>query len=869
MICTYAGFKKPELPKQETVKPYNNIETDSDFDCIDISIDATTLPARVTSDKDSESGKELLSETLVDSLANEKEDSATVLFERFEESKTSPEGVIWCLVHVILSRCFLIVFCLFHIKVMCDSSSKLSNDEISQSFLDKEFVAYVSATFSSKNFWAVPRTLESQHFCELTARTSNLTEENLEKLKVFDIGDLCLTRFSVDNCWYRARIDQYTCGKIRVIFIDYGNVELKDVGDLYELPSDFNKLSPQAKQFSLYGVDPTLIVGMEHNLEKLLENLICGKTFLFELVSSSPNSIPQVILKERGSTSRVSVNEKINSIVQQYSVDSQLHKCAGNSDGNLDESSNSVVSKISDHQQRMASEVLPDVLPSSKSFDVFICHFVDPSLFWVWFIDTARSLFSQLSTMLSAAYEDSSYTEFIPFAGELIAAKFTDETWYRASVDVVNTDSTVFVTFIDFGNSETVLIQDTRRITESLASFPKLATKCSLYGAASSSTNYSKECVQFVSNMVLNKSALATFKERSKDALILHIEMLVNGEMCSVHEEMMKAGYVVRDSLVTHGNDGPITYSTYASREELTVDGRVVSCTKKEIPLSDQSCHVMPSDSISTPSTAFENGSVRLRNESPPIADASVLTSLNDYTSLNRPKQADQSKQLCLATRKTQIITKPLAENTNSMPLLRPPIVSSSPFDVVVSSVVSADEFFVQIIDDDSLCRLHEQVRSLNEYVSMKELQPVKNASSNNLGCAKFKEDEIWYRAQIIQIQNERYTIRFIDFGNTQVVSSNEFLEIPESFFQFPPLSLCCRLGSRHQIWGKHSREFLEKLSLEKRLSCIVLPDSSESTFCVKLQYAINGEVVDIAEELNKGNLSLVMFFLSSRRMFL
>ena len=106
MICTYAGFKKPELPKQETVKPYNNIETDSDFDCIDISIDATTLPARVTSDKDSESGKELLSETLVDSLANEKENSATVLFERFEESKTSPEGVIWCLVHVIFFALF-------------------------------------------------------------------------------------------------------------------------------------------------------------------------------------------------------------------------------------------------------------------------------------------------------------------------------------------------------------------------------------------------------------------------------------------------------------------------------------------------------------------------------------------------------------------------------------------------------------------------------------------------------------------------------------------------------------------------------------------------------------------------------------------
>ena len=37
-------------------------------------------------------------------------------------------------------------------------------------------------------------------------------------------GDMCASRFSQDNQWYRAKIEKLEGGKATVFFIDYGNV---------------------------------------------------------------------------------------------------------------------------------------------------------------------------------------------------------------------------------------------------------------------------------------------------------------------------------------------------------------------------------------------------------------------------------------------------------------------------------------------------------------------------------------------------------------------------------------------------------------------------------------------------------------------
>ncbi|RUS90599.1 hypothetical protein EGW08_001596 [Elysia chlorotica] len=64
-------------------------------------------------------------------------------------------------------------------------------------------------------------------------------------------GDMCASRFSQDNQWYRAKIEKIEGGKATVFFIDYGNREQASTSSLAALPTNFRIVSPQATQYAL------------------------------------------------------------------------------------------------------------------------------------------------------------------------------------------------------------------------------------------------------------------------------------------------------------------------------------------------------------------------------------------------------------------------------------------------------------------------------------------------------------------------------------------------------------------------------------------------------------------------------------------
>ncbi|XP_077975644.1 staphylococcal nuclease domain-containing protein 1-like [Styela clava] len=67
-------------------------------------------------------------------------------------------------------------------------------------------------------------------------------------------ADFCLSRFTADGEWYRARIDKIESPeRINVVYIDYGNKETVPTARLASLPAEFNTqaLYPQAHEFAL------------------------------------------------------------------------------------------------------------------------------------------------------------------------------------------------------------------------------------------------------------------------------------------------------------------------------------------------------------------------------------------------------------------------------------------------------------------------------------------------------------------------------------------------------------------------------------------------------------------------------------------
>lgn len=63
-------------------------------------------------------------------------------------------------------------------------------------------------------------------------------------------GDLCAALFS-DELWYRAKVDKIQGSQVFITYIDYGNKEITNTGNLANLPSTYQSLPPFAKEYSL------------------------------------------------------------------------------------------------------------------------------------------------------------------------------------------------------------------------------------------------------------------------------------------------------------------------------------------------------------------------------------------------------------------------------------------------------------------------------------------------------------------------------------------------------------------------------------------------------------------------------------------
>jgi len=64
-------------------------------------------------------------------------------------------------------------------------------------------------------------------------------------------GDMCAAKFAMDNEWYRAKVERVSGGKINVLYIDYGNRETVQSGQVAQLPQAFQTPKPFAKEYAV------------------------------------------------------------------------------------------------------------------------------------------------------------------------------------------------------------------------------------------------------------------------------------------------------------------------------------------------------------------------------------------------------------------------------------------------------------------------------------------------------------------------------------------------------------------------------------------------------------------------------------------
>ncbi|PIK38487.1 putative tudor domain-containing protein 1 isoform X1 [Apostichopus japonicus] len=205
------------------------------------------------------------------------------------------------------------------------------------------------------------------------------------------------------------------------------------------------------------------------------------------------------------------------------------------------------------------------------------------------------------------------------------------------------------------------------------------------------------------------------------------------------------------------------------------------------------------------------------------------------------------------------------------IPLLSPRC--GDQIEAVISHVVSPSLFWIQ---DKRSC-VSDLVQQLNNFYSQANI-PIPIPERGLVCCARWSLDGGWYRAQIVDVQYPMQTnpnssqqdivvhVFFIDYGNSEALTTRNIRCLHKKFYEVPPLALRCALAQitppqKTGQWTNECNMFFNALCIDKCLRADVVELKLQPngvtfvrlSFCQesKLEEGVTREeMVDVAELL-------------------
>lgn len=198
------------------------------------------------------------------------------------------------------------------------------------------------------------------------------------------------------------------------------------------------------------------------------------------------------------------------------------------------------------------------------------------------------------------------------------------------------------------------------------------------------------------------------------------------------------------------------------------------------------------------------------------------------------------------------VVEKPTVKQLSALKKLH----MSSNGTVYVTAVESPGLFYCQLAGtEDKLATVMERLTS--EYTSLAQGElSLTSVTVGDLCCAKFSEDNSWYRAVVeVKVSLDKLTVRFVDYGNKEDVHPKSIKLLKPEFLTEPVLTVqCCLAGVKptdSQEWSEDVCIQFEEMTAGKEL--IVNTQSTTEPFKVKL---LEG-ALSISDQLLEMNLAV------------
>ncbi|XP_069808960.1 RING finger protein 17-like isoform X2 [Dendropsophus ebraccatus] len=156
------------------------------------------------------------------------------------------------------------------------------------------------------------------------------------------------------------------------------------------------------------------------------------------------------------------------------------------------------------------------VLPWNKSEVVIICHFNDPSDFYIHALE--RSDYGMIVEKLQEVYNSKEADDlqmYCPSVGQPCVAKYNteDDHWYRAEIKALLNPFEAVIKYVDFGSIGTVNIADLKSLKDEFMTLPCQAIGCRLahIHPLSAAPGWSPEACALFQELTFQKQLKCTF----------------------------------------------------------------------------------------------------------------------------------------------------------------------------------------------------------------------------------------------------------------------------------------------------------------------------------------------------------------------
>ena len=333
------------------------------------------------------------------------------------------------------------------------------------------------------------------------------------------VGELCCARFSADEDWYRALVEQELSDAERsVLFVDYGNRDVVPVEHIRRVLPSFTRLPFQARPCHLHGVEPA-IGSWSHAANSYLKEQLINQRFMVKIIGTDQSDLAVELFE-------ISPNRQPGASINQCMIRQRFARAQEGPDG----------------------AKLQMKFPDSEQFNVVVTDVVHPGEIWAQVVDAdSGNALNSLMDNLNVYCVTAPGPTTPPHPGLECCAQFSiDNTWYRARVIDCPHPGRVLVQYVDFGNQELTSPERLRTMKNEFLELPPQAVKFSLADVRPTQQAWSLEAVNWL-RQIVNRQLRVRVVERLAEHLVVQLDDgEVAGGPVNINEQFVLAGFAVQ-----------------------------------------------------------------------------------------------------------------------------------------------------------------------------------------------------------------------------------------------------------------------------------------------------------------------------------